>query len=787
MRKLKIAGGLLFLFAMFAYAGAFAQGKTAVSGAVTDTEGRPVAGALVRIKGASTGVFTDRQGIYRLPVPPGQHRIVVSMMGYETREADAQSGQPADVVLPEAALTLSGVQVYAKTGSRQVRESAFSANALNVRSFVNTSSSLGAIVNRTAGIRVREEGGVGSDFELSINGMSGNSVRYFIDGIPLSSKGSGVNLANLPVNLIERVEIYKGVVPAWLGADALGGAVNIITKQQRSDYIDASYGIGSFHTHKFDFNARYAGKRTGIIFLPAVGINSSRNDYRMKAVEVWNPGSARYEPVSRKRFHDDYFSLIAQLDAGVENRPWTDALFVSASYSLVNKDIQTGSVQSKVYGEASRESRAWNLSARYAKKDLLVKNLSLSASVSYTHDHSVTLDTAFRKYDWNGQYIEASRNEITGRSRSIRHYRRPMAIVRSNLGYRIGNHHILDLNYLLNRTGNRRQDDADPEFEPSNDVLASHNIGLSYSQSFLNEKLSNVFFVKNYISHTEIGQQDLYWLTGSRDVPASATKGYWGYGGAIRYAFREEAALKFSCEHSVRLPLARELLGNGTTVIPNVKLRPENSRNFNLEFYGSALHRNGHLLDYQVSGFIRNASDYIRAVISERDGLLQYDNVSSVFIKGVEGEMSYDCADRFHAAVNCSYQDARDMKPTLESGKPSITYKNRIPNRPWLFGNAEADLYFHRLFTRGDRLRIGYNYQYVHWFYLTWEAYGTLDGKSRIPTQHQHNLLLSYSWKQEKFNLSLECHNLFDKALYDNFMLQKPGRSFFCKLRVFIH
>ena len=99
---------------------------------------------------------------------------------------------------------------------------------------INSLNSLNELVNRTSGVKIREEGGVGSDFDLSINGLSGNSVRYFIDGVPLDSKGSYVTLPlNLPVNLIDRVEIYKGVVPASLGTDALGGAVNIITQAEK--------------------------------------------------------------------------------------------------------------------------------------------------------------------------------------------------------------------------------------------------------------------------------------------------------------------------------------------------------------------------------------------------------------------------------------------------------------------------------------------------------------------------------------------------------------------------
>ena len=90
------------------------------------------------------------------------------------------------------------------------------------------------------------------------------------------------------------------------------------------------------------------------------------------------------------------------------------------------------------------------------------------------------------------------------------------------------------------------------------------------------------------------------------------------------------------------------------------------------------------------------------------------------------------------------------------------------------------------LLHRDSKLQLGYRYQYVHWFYLTWEGYGVLDGKSKIPTQNLHSMFLTYSWQRERYNLSLECNNLFDARVYDNYMLQKPGRAFFCKFRLFL-
>jgi len=82
------------------------------------------------------------------------------------------------------------------------------------------------------------------------------------------------------------------------------------------------------------------------------------------------------------------------------------------------------------------------------------------------------------------------------------------------------------------------------------------------------------------------------------------------------------------------------------------------------------------------------------------------------------------------------------------------------------------------LLSLGDHLRVGAAYQYIHWYYLNWEAYGAASSKARIPTQNVVDLSLSYSWHSDRYNLSLACNNVFDELAYDNYMLQKPGRSF---------
>lgn len=787
MKKSVQALTYLLLWTLMLPSTLFAQQRVTLSGRVTDTNQEPLAMVGVAVLGSTSGAYTNDDGRYNLSLPAGKHTLVVQLLGYESvrQEVNLSRNTTLDFQLSESSTNLDNVMVFGKSQSQQLREGAFSVNAVEIKELANSITNLNDIVNRTTGIRVRTEGGLGSDFELSVNGMAGSSVRYFIDGVPMDTKGSEVSLANFPVNIIDHVEIYKGVVPAYLGADALGGAINIITKREKRNMLDASVSVGSFHTYIADFNAQYFLPKTDIVIKPTLGYNYSKNDYTMKGVDVWDEASEKYVQKDMKRFHDDYLSLLAEVEVGIRDQKWADELAVSASYSKVNNELQTGSLQTVVYGKAERQQDAWNVQARYRKQDFLLRHLDANALLSHTWDNSVTIDTAFRQYRWTGKFIETSRSEIMGRDRMMRHYKRPLTIVRANLNYDFNAQHALNLNYMLTRNGNRRYDEVDTGFEPSNDVMTKHILGLSYDQHLLGGKMENAFFVKDYINHVHIEQTDLSYKTHADQIDNDATKSYWGYGVGTRYLFFAPLALKASFEHSARLPLSRELLGNGSTIYPNLSLRPENSNNFNLGLFGSLRMGRAHLLSYETGIFLRKVKDYIRLSVSASDGMLQYENERNVDMKGYEAEVRYSYGDVLQLTANLTYQNAINMTRLRDDGNPSPTYKNKIPNRPWMFGNAELTLNFRDIWVRDTRLRLNYQYQYVHWFYLTWEAFGSLESKPRVPAQNIHSAGITYSWKG--YSLTVECDNLLDARAYDNYMLQKPGRSWLAKFRVLLN
>lgn len=757
-----------------------------LSGKIIDTLKDPVSFATLSFNDAKFVTNTDADGLFQISLEKGKYVCKVTAISYQTYEftLNLTKDTTYNIEMVEDAVQLQGVNVYGKSVGKQLEEGAFSVSVVEIAPNLNKMVTLNDLIDRTAGVKVRREGGAGSDFDLTINGMSGNSIRYFIDGVPLETKGTGLRLDNVPLNTVERVELYKGVVPSHLGSDALGGAVNIITRKKKQNFLDASYGIGSFHTHSGDVTGQYYIPGTVVVIRPTVSVNYSKNDYLMKGVEVWSEEQDRYIFTNKKRFHDDYFSLFGQMEVGVNDVNWADQFFVGFSYNQLDKDIQTGAMQNKVYGEASRHSHSFNVVARYNKRwDKVDTRLSLS----HTWDHSETVDTAYRKYSWDGSWMPSSGNEMNNRARTIRVYKRPLTVMSAGVNYELNEHNNLAFNYMLNLRGNDRYDEVDKSFEPSNDVVTKHILSFTYSQSFFNRKWQTSYFVKNYINSLSIRQTDDFTITGSDQIDRDKTNCYWGAGLGSRYTFVELFSIKGSYERSVRLPLSRELLGNGTTVYPNLTLNPEQSNNYNFGLFGTALFGDFNQLTYELNGFVRYVQNFIRATVSEREGMMQYVNEPAIHIYGLDAEVSYIWNSSLQLSVNYSWSDARNMRKYKTDGNPSATYRNRVPNRPWMFGNIDISYTFRDLFTKTDKLRVSAEHQYIHWYFLNWEAYGSVASKARIPTQNISNLSLSYSWRNDRYNFTVECNNVFDNLAYDNYMLQKPGRSFAAKFRIFIN
>ena len=106
-------------------------------------------------------------------------------------------------------------------------------------------------------------------------------MGMYIDETPMSQLSNFVALNDIPTNMIERIEVYKGIVPYKFGGSALGGAVNVVTKEYPPIYLDFSYEIGSFNTHQVSTVLKRTDRKSGLQFGVGGEVSYAKNNYKM--------------------------------------------------------------------------------------------------------------------------------------------------------------------------------------------------------------------------------------------------------------------------------------------------------------------------------------------------------------------------------------------------------------------------------------------------------------------------------------------------------------------------
>lgn len=769
----------------------YAQRAT-IYGTVRSAEGEALPGATISVKENAAGTFSDQNGKFRIEkLRAGKLSVLVSFLGYQSQNQNitVKDGdeQRVDFKLSANATDLEEASVIGLSETREAGKLAFNITAIDAKQLHNTTLDLSNVLDRVSGVRVRETGGVGSNFNFSLNGFTGRQVKFFIDGIPMDNFGSSFQLNNIPVNLADRVEIYKGVVPIALGSDALGGAVNIITNPNRRNYLDVSYSYGSFNTHRSAVNAGIT-TQNGLTFQLNAFQNYSDNNYWVDVDVVPDLNTGLSVPMRVRRFHDKYRNETVIAQVGVVNKPFADRLLVGITLGQNEADIQTGNRMYEVYGERSRHGNIVMPSIKYSKKDLFTKGLSLAFNGNFNLGREASVDTAFKQYNWLGEFIYKGNNpNVPGGevSRMYYKFRNNNGLLNATLSYQLGEKHAFTLNNTYNTFNRKGEDVLDPDnLDNKQPKRTSKNvIGLAYRYD-VSSKWNTTLFVKEYVqksvSHNVLDSQ--YYVQEN-------TFSKQGYGFATTYFLRPQLQLKGSYEKSYRLPENEELFGDVVNLASNYNLRPESSHNFNIGVnYTATLHK-VHNFYIDANVIYRSASDFIRPSLYSSFGraIQQMVNLRDVTNSGVDGEIRYSYRRLFSAGVNVTYQNIRNnTKFEGQSATVSPVYRDRIPNMPYLFGNANASLFFKNVGGEGNTLTIGYNLLYVHEFYLRWPSQGAAGSKLTVPEQVAHDASVVYSLAGGRYNIAVECRNIADATLYDNFSLQKPSRSFNVKLRYFL-
>lgn len=786
----KIRGLFLSFLLLLISISAFSQHKTMISGKVLSTEKTTVDFATVYLKGTNYGGTTNEEGIYHLQAPAGEYTLVVSAIGYKTVEKPVKlmrgERTKMNVVISPQATELDEV-VVVSNGVTRLKRSAFNAVALDTKALQNSTQNLSEALAQAPGMKIRESGGVGSDMQLMMDGFTGKHIKIFIDGVPQEGVGSSFGLNNIPVNYAERIEVYKGVVPVGFGTDAIGGVINIITKKNRNKwFLDASYSYGSFNTHKSYVNFGQTF-RSGLTYEINVFQNYSDNNYYVDTpVKDFTTGAINKKKIEHvKRFHDTYHNEAVIGRIGFVDKKWADRLMFGFTYSHMYKDIQTGVRQEVVFGGKYRKGYSIMPSLDYRKRDFFVRGLDVVLTANYNKNMTNNVDTSSYEYNWRGemrplrmpgeQSYQNTRSDNNNWNGTL------------TANYRIGKAHTFTFNHVINafRRSNQSLLNEDSEANAIPKETRKNISGLSYRLMPTEHWNLSVFgkYYNQFIAGpvaTSSAQDDYIRTTNS----VSAM----GYGAAGTYFILKSLQAKLSYEKAYRLPTNEEMFGDEDLETGDISLKPENSDNVNLNLsYNETFGKHS---VYVEGGLIyRNTKDYIQRNISDLSGGkygATYVNHGRVETKGYNISVRYGFANWVSVGGNFTQMNVRDNVKTVTSGtnQESLTYGARMPNLPYQFANSDVTFYWRNLWKKGNTLSVTYDNLYMHSFPLYSEAVGS-ESEFVVPTQFSHNLTLSYGIQNGRYNISFECRNLTNEKLYDNFSLQKAGRAFYGKVRVY--
>jgi vitamin B12 transporter len=302
---------LLFACLIVLAASSFAQQVVSLTGIIADAQTRQsLEGVSVVVPGTSKGSATDSNGRFVINgLARGIVTVSVSFIGYSKTDKtiELDDGKNAiEIFLKPESTELQTVTVIGESGeeaeAKRVTQNVVPVTVITAKQIENRAGNLNEILARQAGVQIRWSGGIGSESRISVRGLEGKRVQIFLDGNPLNSPDGSLGINDLPVQIIERIEIYKGAVPAWLGGDGLGSAVNVVFRHREVSYIDAAYARQSFNSQIASLVLKKTFDKSGIEAGAGIFDTRTENSYTMKSKEPSSRTTVRSR-VSKKIFN----------------------------------------------------------------------------------------------------------------------------------------------------------------------------------------------------------------------------------------------------------------------------------------------------------------------------------------------------------------------------------------------------------------------------------------------------------------------------------------------------
>ncbi len=209
------------------------------------------------------GAITDDSGAYEInQIPDGEYIVKVSYLGFATIETKIHFSEGTDVahdfILKDEVMKLDEVVVSGTRTFKRKTDSPVIVNILDSKTLNNLQvCNLSEGLKFQPGLRIETDCQTCNYTQLRMNGLQGGYSQILINGRPIFSPLMGLyGMEQLPVNMIERIEVVRGGGSSLYGSSAIGGTVNVITKlpQANGFEINSFYQNIDGQTNDFNFN-----------------------------------------------------------------------------------------------------------------------------------------------------------------------------------------------------------------------------------------------------------------------------------------------------------------------------------------------------------------------------------------------------------------------------------------------------------------------------------------------------------------------------------------------------
>ena len=777
---------LLVLILSFTWQNIFAQ--KIVFGQITDGQTlQPLDGASVILENSNIGTISNHIGMFRMKLPSkSSRRIKVQYMGYKSRniilnkKLCVNDSICCNVELQPKNNILSEVIVLGKSKAQRHREVPSAITIIDSQELKYKTATLNEILDNAAGIKVAQQGGLGNASRIIIQGMDGKRIGIFINGMPMGNSDE-FQLSSIPIDMVDEVEIYKGIIPAWLGGDGLGGAVNIRLKDFKKNHLEMAFEAASYNTYIGSLQLKHYLGKTSTALHAGATMNYAKNNYSFSS--PFELGRIIH------RDHDAYTH--GGFNVGISSQQWWfDQFDLTLSADYYRKEIQGGlmNVQNNIQHAFTRTrsaSTSLSLEKSFLKGKLTAQFHSI---VGFSLVNQV--DTSHYCYDFIGNRFPSGsgRGEI-GAVPNDSHDRHTTVRELLNLTYKIGN------NQLVTWTTNYRYGCKMPKDELADSYsrlptsgypsrLHSIVSGLTHELKLYGGKFTNELGIKLFNHHSEVlpFAEAIMLQDKLKASTNHSTMAGWSEAMALHLLPNNVLTLKASVQSTVRMPIAEELFGDGVLLLPSEKLRPERSFNINAGAIWLINAMRYPQVRIGINTFYMSAKDMIKLMYSSMN--MAYDNIGKVRVMGIDMEMESKLNRWLDLQGNITWQDARDMRKEAVGGGENFHYRYRIPNMPYLFGNVGVRLHKDGLLSKSSSSAFASTFGFTKAFSYNWEA--SNHNTMLIPARYCWDVAVHHSFNK-RCQLSFEIRNILNRENWAEFRYPMERRTFHLKMKYIIN